>query len=146
MAYDVTPVDIEARWRPLSDAESDVAFTLLESAGVMLDTKRKTLAAEVIAGRVPFRLVVDLLCEAVIRVLRNPDVVRAQNVGGDGGVGINFGGGGGDGPPAPRLVITDADLVYVDKALRDAAAAGSRVRTRRLVAYPEPVTSTLPMA
>lgn len=128
MAYSVTPADVEARWRPLDVAESDVCATLLDSATVQLDAVRPRVAAAVAAGTVPVSLVVDALCEAVIRVLRNPDAVRNVTMSAEGGVGVFHG----ISDQAPRLRLTAGDLAALDAALRRAAPR-ALVASRRLV-------------
>ena len=108
MPYAVTPEDIEARWRPLSDDERSVAQELLDDAAVLLDTRLPLLAEQVAAGVVSERLVVIALCDAVQRVLRNPDVQTSLSLSADGSIGQGFGS-----PSAvarPRLELTDADV------------------------------------
>lgn len=131
MAYNVLTSDIEARWRPLSAAESEVAEVLIQDASLLLDTLRPNLAAAVVAGLVPEQLVVHAIVEAIQRVLRNPDLLRAQNITDGGGVGITYGLGEDTNHSLPRLRFSIEDLVALDRSL--AAAGGlSRVVSRRL--------------
>jgi hypothetical protein len=121
VAYNVTTADVEARWRPLSDAESDVATTLIGDAEALIDTYRSGLAAAVASGDVATRLVAMTICEAVIRVMANPDRLAQQSITADGG--ISMGWQFAEKVPAPRLRLTDLDLSAVDEAM---AAAGYR--------------------
>lgn len=123
--YAVGPEDIEARWRPLSDAERSVALELLDDATVLLDTRLPRLAVEVAAGRVPERLVVIALCEAVQRVLRNPDVQTSFSLSADGSIGQGFGA-----PSAvarPRLELTAADLAPLEPPATLPSGVSNRV-------------------
>jgi hypothetical protein len=106
---------------------------LIESAETQLNFLRPRLQALVDLGVVPVRLVVDAICEAVQRVLRNPDLLRAQNITGDGGVGITYGLGEDTNHALPRLRFSDEDLAVVDAALAQVPGARSRVRSIRLV-------------
>ncbi len=134
MPYGVLTSDVEARWRPLSTAEADVAATLIDSADVQLNHLRPRLQAAVDGGLIPKRLVVDAICEAVQRVLRNPDLLRAQNITGDGGVGVTYGLGEDTNHALPRLRFSDEDLLVVDRALKALPGARPKVKTIRLVA------------
>ena len=133
MSYGVLAQDVADRWRPLSDAEAAVTDVLIESAETQLNFLRPRLQALVDLGVVPVRLVVDAICEAVQRVLRNPDLLRAQNITGDGGVGITYGLGEDTNHALPRLRFSDEDLAVVDAALAQVPGARSRVRSIRLV-------------
>ena len=134
MAYGVSTADIEARWRPLSPAEDEVAFTLLQDAETKLNAYRPVLPAAVADGRVPERIVVDVLVDMVQRVLRNPDVIRAQNISSDGSIGLTYGMGEDTVRANMRLQVTTEHLEAIDVALR-AAGGAKRVGSARLVAY-----------
>lgn len=129
----VIPADLEARWRPLSEAESDVAMTLIDDAVAKLDVLRPRLGPALAAGLVNPRVVVDVICDAIQRVLRNPDLLRAQNLTGDGGVGITYGLGEDTNHALPRLRFSIEDLAPIDAAIAVAAPA-PRVKSVRLVA------------
>ncbi len=133
MAYNVFPADVEARWRPLSAAETDVAFTLIEDAILKLNAQRPRVQGLVDAGVIPERLVVEAICDAVQRVLRNPDLLRAQNITGDGGVGITYGLGEDTNHALPRLRFSEDDLAVLDRALAAIPGATPKVGSRRLV-------------
>lgn len=77
MASPASVSDIESRWRPLSDAESTVAATLLEDAWRILKSSVSDLEARM-GGDVDLADdVVAALAVTVRRVLKNPDgVVR----------------------------------------------------------------------
>lgn len=140
MAFEVTTADIESRWRPLSDDESDVAFIRLQSAQNKLLIARPTLetryaalpvsnATQTAAKARVLRAVVDCLCEAVIAYLRNPDRLRQQTLGATGDVGIGFEVDGSSG-----IILSDGDLADIDAALATAeGAAQPKVVSRRLV-------------
>lgn len=119
MTYSVGTPDIEQRWRPLSVAESDVAVTLIDDAITLIDINRPSLAAAVANGSVPERVVVMTVCEAVIRVLANPDLLSQQSVTSDGGVSIGW--QFQRDTPRPRMVLSILDFANIDQAM---AAAG----------------------
>jgi hypothetical protein len=150
VSYNVTTADIEARWRPLTDAEDAVAVVLLEDAARKLDLARPTLAAAVASTdptkHVDERLVTMLLCDMVIRVISNPDLNRNINIGADGSIGITY---------AleifrARIGFAPGDLDAIDQALRSVGAMPAAFVGRRLVstmnyrASTAPTTTTLP--
>ena len=71
--------DLEARWRPLSDAEKTVASALLEDAWNMLQNRVPALVDQmselVVVGEVK-----RVICAAVLRVMRNPDGKRQESL------------------------------------------------------------------
>jgi hypothetical protein len=152
MTYNVSTADIEARWRPLTPAEDDVAAILLEDAAMKVDLARPTLAAAVAstdpATHVNERLVVILLCDMVIRVVSNPDLNRSINIGADGAIGISYG----IEIYRARIGFAPGDLTAIDLALRAVGAlpsvfAGRQLRsTMNYRASTAPVQSTLPTA
>lgn len=133
MAYGVLVSDLEARWRPLSAAEAGVAEEMIASAEVLLDVHRPRLRANIDAGLIPLRLAVDAICDAVQRVLRNPDLLRAQNITGDGGIGITYGLGEDTVHALPRLRFSVEDLASLDRALAVIPGAKPKVGSVRLV-------------
>lgn len=149
MTYPVDSEDVAARWRALDADEAALVDTLLEDATVLLDNQRPALADAYAAGLVPLALIRMVLVRAVKRVAANPDAVRAQTIGADGSVSINYGLSTTGTQVIDGLYIDDADLVDLDRALgRADAGTGKRaVRSTRLVAYPEPVNrmSILPL-
>lgn len=138
MPFPITTGDIEAVWRPLSDAETDVAFNRLREADTRLRLLRPALLAlyNALAADVPpITIKADLLeavriaiVSAVIRFLRNPDVVIRQDIGADGSIGIGF-----DTQTEGGVYIADGDLAAIDAAVADAAgSARARVGSQRL--------------
>lgn len=73
-------VDIEVRWRPLSDAETIVADTLLSDAWVLLKHADSTIDTRLDAAELDSELVKIVLVEMVKRVLRNPDGIRQESI------------------------------------------------------------------
>lgn len=73
MAPTVLVSDIEARWRPLSAAESLVAAAVITDALGILNTRRPSMDAEIIAGLVTSDNVTAVVSAMVLRVLKNPD-------------------------------------------------------------------------
>lgn len=65
--------DLEARWRPLSDAERINADAFLGDAWALLLTRRPLLEVHMTAGSVSTESVVAVLSAMVLRVLKNPD-------------------------------------------------------------------------
>lgn len=131
MTYNISTADIEARWRALTDAEADVATTLIGDATALLDTYRSGLSAAVTAGTVSERIVVMAISEAVIRVLANPDIWSNQSVSADGG--ISLGWQFARTTPVPRMRLSDIDLSAIDRAL---SAAGVRTgRTASMIMH-----------
>lgn len=141
MPYNVSAGDIADRWRPLSVAEEDVATVLLASAEVKLDMARPRLRPAVEEGKIPERFVVDILCDMVQRVMRNPDVLRGQNLTSDGGIGVTFGTNEDTYRAQPRLKITEIELAEIDLALVHAGGV-PRVGSVRLRAWGDPGSSS----
>lgn len=80
MALSVLVSDLEARWRPLSAAESLVAQTVITDALGILTTRRPTLDADVTAGSVTTDNVVAVVSAMVLRVLKNPDGKSGESI------------------------------------------------------------------
>jgi len=72
-----TPADVEARWRPLTPAETNVAETLLDDASSMVRGRWPDVDSRIAAG--------DLTGSTLIRVVANM-VKRAMIVAGSEGV------------------------------------------------------------
>lgn len=128
MPFDVSTADIESRWRVLADDEADVALQRLIDVERSLRAKRPLLFAfytAIPADVSPITRKSDLLetirqvlADAVIRFLRNPDLNNRQDIGADGSIGIGF-----DTLSTGGVRLTDADLAEIDTAV--AAAAGA---------------------
>lgn len=131
MAYSVSRTDVVVRWRPLSTDEQVLADTFIADAVALLDVNRPTLAAAVTAGSVPDRLVTICVAEAVIRILRNPDLLSNESVSADGGVsqGFQFD----KATPAPRMQLSLLDLRSIDKALGAAGLGTGTAGSLRMV-------------
>jgi hypothetical protein len=124
VAYNVSTSDIEARWRPLSDAEQEIAAVLIDDAIILIDTRRPALAAAVASGAVAERVVVMTVVEAVKRILANPDLLSNQSVTADGGIsqGWQFQ----QKTSAPRMSLSLLDFQAIDYAM-GAAQLGTGV-------------------
>lgn len=68
--------DLEARFRPLTEAEKSVAVAQLDDAWAILLASVPTLQARHAAGAVSDALVRSVIAAMVIRVLRNPEGLR----------------------------------------------------------------------
>lgn len=75
MANPAAPIDVEARWRPLSDQETTNAETFLDDAWVMLKRRLPTIEADMVADTSGDLTadVIRVLATAVARVLKNPE-------------------------------------------------------------------------
>lgn len=69
MAAFATPADLEARWRPLTDAETVVATTLLADAAVWLRAWFPDLDARIASAAVDAQAPVMVSCAMVKRAL-----------------------------------------------------------------------------
>lgn len=146
MYFNVTTLDIENRWRPLTDAEADVANVLLEDADRILYNNRPQLLTAINATdpdqQVDPGLVPPVLADMVIRVLGNPDSYRTTNVGADGSIGVGY-----FNPVEilrPRVALAPGDLDEIDRALRRVNQAQSVVKSRRMLNTDYGVRSLLP--
>lgn len=72
--------DVASRWRPLSDPEQLTAATLLDDAWRLIKVKNSTVEARLTATTLDAGLVVMVQCAMVIRVLRNPDGKRQEQI------------------------------------------------------------------
>jgi len=80
MANPATVADLEARWRPLSDAEHVVAQAALGDAWALLTVQRPALDANLQAGAITSDAVVFVVCSMVLRALKNPDGKAEESV------------------------------------------------------------------
>lgn len=118
MAFDVSVPDVESRWRALSDDEADVALVRLGDADRLLRARRPGL--EAFYAGLPaggpqedlLETIRQVLADAVIRFLRNPDLVSQQQIQADGGVGIGF-----DTRNLGGVYLSPADLATIDQAV-----------------------------
>jgi hypothetical protein len=72
--------EIEARWRPLTTAESAIASQLLVDAELLVNTRFPTLAAA-LDDTVDWTLYAAVIVAMVVRVIRNPDGFTSETVG-----------------------------------------------------------------
>jgi hypothetical protein len=72
--------DIEARWRPLSDAERPAAAVRLDDAWWLLTGRAPSLEADMAAGTVATQNVVRVVADIATRVLRNPEGFEVESV------------------------------------------------------------------
>ena len=128
MPFDVSVADIEARWHELEDDEADVALVRLGDAERRLRGLRPALLA-FYTDLAPGQSKTDLLeavrtavAEAVIRYLKNPDIVSNQQIGADGSVGIGF-----DTRTLGGVYIAEQDLADIDAVV---GAADGTVRPK----------------
>lgn len=76
-----TVTDVEGRWRPLSDSETLIAETRLADAERSIRRRIKDLDARIAADPDGFGAdVVQVIADAVIRVLLNPDRKRQEQI------------------------------------------------------------------
>jgi hypothetical protein len=136
MSFDVSTGDIESRWRDLSESEGDIAFTRLADADRKLRFARPALEAfynNLADGTLRDDLggaIAEAIANAVIRFLKNPDLVNRQDIGADGSVGIGY-----DTRTSGGVYIDEADLAAIDAAVAIAAGGTTRpvVGSQKLV-------------
>lgn len=80
MANPATTVDVEARWRSLTVAEQVNAEAFLEDAWALLTARRPTLEADLVAGTVTEGNAIRVVVSMVLRVMRNPDGFRSEQI------------------------------------------------------------------
>jgi hypothetical protein len=139
VSYPVTYADVEARWRPLSDAERAVATVLIGDLCSDLDLLRPSLAG-VYGEAVDPDLsilrdaIVRTIAKAVKRAMRNPDTLRSTNIAADGGIAVGYDNDIED-LKATDAHLSSADLNSIDRAVAAVTgAAYSSVRSVQLVA------------
>lgn len=72
--------DLVARWRPLSTQEQTNGQTFLDDAWRILKRRIPTLEADIATDVDLSAEVVRVECQAVLRVLRNPDGKRQESI------------------------------------------------------------------
>lgn len=65
--------DLEARWRPLSAAETVVAQSVLNDAFGIVTVRRPSVLADITAGTVTVESLIFVVATMVLRYLKNPD-------------------------------------------------------------------------
>lgn len=81
MANPVTTTDIADRWRPLTTAEETTAQARLGDAWAVLLSRIPDLEDRLADGRVSLELVTFVVCEMVLRALRNPGAFTQETTG-----------------------------------------------------------------
>ncbi|HYH11731.1 MAG TPA: Gp19/Gp15/Gp42 family protein, partial [Thermomicrobiales bacterium] len=80
MANPVTVAELEARWRPLTPAEAEVAQALLDDAWAILTLRLPTLEQRMDAQEVSTGAVIAVVSAMVLRVMRNPDGKISESI------------------------------------------------------------------
>lgn len=75
-----TVQDVAVRWRPLTSAEELKAAVLLDDAWELIKIRNATVETRLTADTLASTLVVMVQCQMVIRVLRNPDGKRQEQI------------------------------------------------------------------
>jgi hypothetical protein len=119
----VTVVDLESRWRPLTDIERTNAEAFLGDAWWLLTGRRATLETDMEDGTVSIGNVVRVVSAMVLRILKNPEGKAQESI---------------DDYAFRRHELVSSGLLHVtDDELRDVTPAVSRRRSRsvRLVVH-----------
>lgn len=111
--------DLEARWRPLVDAEFDVAETLLGDASQMVRERWPDVDARIAEGSLSALTLTRIVCAMVKRAMLAPDVdgVAQQSLSA-----LQFGMSRTFSNPNGNLYFTAADIAAVDGAAGSARA------------------------
>jgi hypothetical protein len=80
MANPATSTDVENRWRSLTPDEVVIVETLLDDAWAMLRRRRPTLEADIAASTVSEADAVRILANMVLRVMKNPEGKRSEQI------------------------------------------------------------------
>jgi len=80
MENPVTVSDVEARWKSLSDAQKIVAQANLDDAWALLLHEVPDLEVNLTEGRVSEAVVRQVVCAAVLRVLKNPNGYKREEI------------------------------------------------------------------
>jgi hypothetical protein len=121
MPNPATTADIEARWRPLTEAEATTAATLLGDAWWILVGRLPNLEANMTAGTVATENVIRVLCAMVLRVLKNPEGKLEEQVD--------------DYRYRRDSAISSGELLVTSDELADLTPGRARSKSVRLVAY-----------
>jgi hypothetical protein len=153
VSYPVTPADVVARWRALSDDETAVAAVLIDDLCSDLDLLRPSLAAVFADATDPeltvlSKTVVRVVALAVKRAMRNPDTLSSTNISADGGIAVGYDNRIED-LKSTSAYLSNEDLALIDRAI--AVVTGdvySSVRSVKLLAnsqyYPPGDLTILP--
>lgn len=129
MANPAAPSDIEARWRPLSSAETTVATTRLDDAWRMLKRLVPDVEPRMVGNEDLAADVVQILADAVIRILQfNAASTTGQR---KGAVSVD------DGSRSWELdAAIQGGLYFTDAELESVASAGESFRGRAYSVIP----------
>lgn len=75
-----TPQDVAVRWRSLTDDEQLKASVLLDDSWTLIKLRNATIEARLTAATLDTAIVVMVQCAMVIRVLRNPEGKRQEQI------------------------------------------------------------------
>ena len=121
MPNPATVADIEARWRPLTEADSTTASTLLGDAWWILVGRLPSLEGNMAAGTVATENVVRVLTAMVLRVLKNPEGKLEEQID--------------DYRYRRDSVVSSGTLQVTADELADLTPGRARPKSVRLVAY-----------
>lgn len=71
------PTDVAGLWRPLTDAETTVAMTLIDYASRIVRASVQEIDERITAGTLDAELVAHVVASMVVRFMRNPDGKRS---------------------------------------------------------------------
>jgi hypothetical protein len=80
MSNPVTPSDVANRWRPLTDDETLLAYSLLDDAWSLLKGRDATIDARTTAGTLDVGLLRMVETAMVLRVMKNPDGKKQEAI------------------------------------------------------------------
>lgn len=108
MANPVTVSDIEVRWRPLSEAQTETAWALLDDAWAIVLSNVTDVEARLAATppTLDEALVKAVVSRMVLRVLRNPEGKSSEQI-------DDYKFTRDDSRTSGDLVLTDADLALL---------------------------------
>ena len=121
MPNPATVADIEVRWRPLTEADSTTASTLLGDAWWILVGRLPSLEGNMAAGTVATENVVRVLTAMVLRVLKNPEGKLEEQID--------------DYRYRRDSVVSSGTLQVTADELADLTPGRARPKSVRLVAY-----------
>lgn len=127
------PGDVQAIWRPLTDAEWQIVYTRIESASRLVRRKvlratRVSLDTLIANGTVDAGSVKDLVVEMVLRVMTIPALVRQESVAVD------------DGSRSRTYAasVSERSGLYVTDVELTDLVGGAGARQRAFTIYPGP--------
>jgi hypothetical protein len=118
-----TSNDIMARWRPLTHEERARAGVLLGDAWVTILGRRPAIEADMSAGTVLKQTVTKVICQMVLRVMKNPDGYDEESID--------------DWRGRRNALAASGQLTITAEELADITPSRASRRSVRLVAYGE---------